>query len=87
VPPCRGLAPRHQAQGERQVGQLPRKQGNTSQEGKASKGRIPGALWRSSDRRQGSKGANRQEGSQTLKAEHRQRGNLPDQWTFESDMC
>lgn len=34
-----------------------------------------------------SKGANRHEGTQTLKAEQRQGGNLPDQWTFESDVC
>jgi len=37
--------------------------------------------------RWGSKGVNRQEGSQTLKAEQRQPGKLPDQWTFGSDVC
>jgi hypothetical protein len=34
-----------------------------------------------------SKGGNRHEGNQTLKTERRQLGKLPDQWTFESDVC
>ncbi len=43
----------------------------------ASKGRIPGALWASEDDRWDSKGVNRQEGTQTLKAEHRRHGYPP----------
>jgi hypothetical protein len=76
----------HNVPVERQVGLSCRERRDTLQAVEASKGRIPRALWVFSTH-WGSKGVNRQEGSQTLKAELRQPGILPDQWTFEPDMC
>jgi hypothetical protein len=63
--------------------------GNTGQPQRESRfeGENPMSAAGGLTARSGSRGANRQEGDQTLKAEPRQPGKLPDQWTLESHMC
>jgi hypothetical protein len=73
-------------QKKRHVGPSPRERGDTRRCG-SLEGANPKSAAGGQTVRWGSKGANRQEGDQTLKTERRQRGMLPDQWTFGSDQC
>lgn len=81
--PC-GLP--HQVSRERQVGAASVETPNDLIRCQASKGVNPRSavgIRAGSD----SRGVNRQEGIQTLQAEQRQLGKLPDQWTLGSHTC